>query len=136
MNFLLKNDQIREHAARAVLDAPAGYVVEIKPESNTAAQRRYMWDCLGKIARTPNETMGRLIYPDQWKAGFMVDLGREQEIIATPLGKWFPYYDQRSSKLDKKMYGDLISSIRAYAHERGIRIKEPDDQGRYERNEG
>ena len=129
MNFLLKNDTIREHAARAVLDAPAGYMVEICEESHSKAQQRYMWDCLNQIARHPNGR-GDMLTPDQWKAGFMVDLGREQEIIATPQGAWFPYYDQRSSNLNKRMYGDLITSIRAYAHERNIRIKEPEDQGR------
>ena len=116
----------REFARQLLAVAPERTVVEFKPEGRTLDQNSALWPMLGDVALA--RPQGRVMIPDAWKLVFMGALGHETQW----LDGLYPHYPAvpwhgRSSRLSKQEMSDLLSLIRAYGDENGVRWREPPD---------
>ena len=121
--FFLGSPGQREVAARAVLQAPHGAVVEVRPQRRTLDQNALMWVLLGEISRAKPE--GRHHTPEIWKCIFMNALGHEVRFVMGLEGEPFPV-GFRSSKLTKGQMSDLIEMIYWYAAQHGVALTQPE----------
>ena len=122
--FCLVSPSVRDRAAKAVLDAPSGHIVEIREPTRSLGQNAMLWACLNDISRA--EPMGRKLTPDEWKAVFMAACGWDVQFLEGLDGRPFPA-GFRSSKMTVKQMADLLTFIMAWGNENGIRWSERHD---------
>jgi len=120
--IILAGEEQRRLATHAIVRAPAGSVVTIKPPKRTLDQNALMWAMLTDISRQCPE--GRHYTPETWKALFMHACGHEVQFIPGLSGEPFPLGFQ-SSKLDKRQMAELIDWICAYGAEQGVKFHAP-----------
>ena len=123
--YRLINPAVRQRAARAVLDAPDGYLCTIAEPTRNLSQNAMLWACLGDIAKA--EPMGRKMTAEEWKCVFMQACGWENQFLEGLDGRPFPA-GFRSSKMTVRQMADLITFILAWGNEIGIMWSEPDLQ--------
>ena len=123
LTFKLSHDTARQRAARAVLGAPAGHIVEIREPTRSLDQNSRLWAMLADISRA--EPMGRKMTAEEWKCVFMAACGWEVQFLPGLDGRPFPA-GFRSSKMTVRQMADLITFILAWGHENGIRWSEPE----------
>lgn len=115
----LSGPRERERAARAIMSAPPGSMVEISAPRRTLDQNSLLWVYLSRISAA--KPGGRKLSPDVWKALFMHACGHavqfEQGLDGSPFPLGF-----RSSKLTKAQMGDLLDFIGSWAAENGIAL--------------
>jgi hypothetical protein len=109
---VLTNEFSRERFKRIVDKAPAGYVAEVREPKRTLDQNDKMWAMLTDISVAM--PLGRRHTPDDWKAIFMNAF--VEGLDGRPFPKGF-----RSSHLTKSQMGDLISFMRAFGDENGVK---------------
>lgn len=121
--YRLVNPQVRQRAARAVLDAPDEYIVTIAEPTRNLSQNARLWAMLGDISRA--EPMGRKMTAEEWKCVFMAACGWDVQFLEGLDGRPFPA-GFRSSKMTVRQMADLITFILAWGAENGIRWSEPE----------
>lgn len=117
--FRLVSPQVRQRAARAVLDAPDGYAVQIGPETRTQAQNRLFWPLIADI-RAQSPDMARFT-PDQVKLRFLNALDSEMQFLPELWGGGMFAVGQRSSTLSKRDFSLLVELVFKWGAENGIR---------------
>ena len=118
---ILAGDKQRDFALRLVAQAPAGYVVTVKPQTRTHEQNDLMWALLTDLSKAkPN---GRQHTPDTWKVLAMHACGHACQFEIGLNGQPFPT-GFRSSQLTKAQMSDLIEWIYAYAAEAGVSLED------------
>jgi hypothetical protein len=65
--FILIDDLRKERAAQAVLSAPKGYVVEIKPPKRSEEQSAHFHAICNDIAKSGLKWAGKARTPPEWK---------------------------------------------------------------------
>jgi hypothetical protein len=123
LSFKLSHATARKRAAQAVLDAPEGFVVEIREPTRNLSQNALLWQLLGDISR--QQPGGRKLTPDDWKILMMHACGWECAFLEGLDGRPFPA-GFRSSKMTVRQMADLITFILAWGNENGIRWSEPE----------
>lgn len=116
--FRLVNPQVRQRAARAVLDAPDGHIVTIAEPTRNLSQNARLWAMLGDISRS--EPMGRKMTAEEWKCVFMAACGWDVQFLEGLDGRPFPA-GFRSSKMTVRQMADLITFVLSWGAENGIR---------------
>ena len=116
--FRLVHATARQNAARAVLDAPDGHIVEIREPTRSLDQNAMLWACLQDISR--QQPGGRKLTPDDWKVLMMHACGWECQFLEGLDGRPFPV-GFRSSRLSVKQMADLLTFVLAWGNENGIR---------------
>ena len=117
--FRLINPQLRERAARAVLEAPDGMIVTIAPETRSDAQNRLFWPLVADI-RTQNADMAKFS-PDQVKLRFLNALDSEMQFLPELWGGGMFAVGQRSSTLSKRDFSLLVELVFKWGAENDIR---------------
>lgn len=113
----LSGPRERERAARAIMSAPPGSMVEISAPRRTLDQNSLLWVYLSRISTA--KPGGRRLSPDVWKALFMHACGHEVQFEAGLDGSPFPL-GFRSSKLTKAQMGDLLTFIQQWCAENDV----------------
>lgn len=115
--FFLRSEMIRRNAAAAVMQAPEGYAVEIKPETRNLEMNKKLWAMLGDISRQV-EWHGKYFDPESWKhiltaglKGYETAPGINGEMVV--LGK-------STSKMNKREFSDLVELIYAFGAEHNV----------------
>lgn len=115
--FFLRSEMIRRNAAAAVMQAPEGFAVEIKPSNRNLEQNKKLWAMLGDISRQV-EWYGRKYRPESWKhiltaglKGYETAPGINGEMVV--LGK-------STSKMNKREFSDLVELIYAFGSEHNV----------------
>ncbi len=115
----LTSDYARERAVAAILKAPDGYEVHLKPRKRSTEQNSLMWAVLTDISRAKPE--GRCHTPEVWKELFMHAMGHELRFNMGLNGEPFPA-GFRSSKLTVGQMSELIEFIYATVAKKGWHV--------------
>ena len=124
--FILSHRPAREGAKHAIDEAPDGYVVEIKEPTRSLEQNAKLWACLTEISRQV-DWYGNKLTPEEWKDVFTAALKRQK--VVPGLDGGFVVLGQRTSKMTKSEFSELIELILAFADEHDVSMADvvPDE---------
>lgn len=120
----LSNDLARQAAKRAIDDAPDGFVVEVKERTRTADQNALMWAMLADIA-AQIDWHGVKLSLDEWKDLLSAGLVKSK-VVPNIEGNGFVILGQRTSRMTKSEFSDLVALIDAFGSERGVKFSAPE----------
>lgn len=124
--FRLVHPTARQMASRACINAPDGYVVEIKPATRTVLQNSRLWAMLTDISRQV-EWHGLKLSPEDWKHVFSAGLKKQRAVPGLDGG--FVVLGQSTSKMTKAEMSELQELMSAFGDERGVKWSDPGPQG-------
>jgi hypothetical protein len=117
--FRLVHPTARQMASRACIQAPDGYVVEIKPRTRSLDQNARMWAMLNDIAGQV-EWHGQKLAAEDWKHVFSASLKQQRAVPGLDGG--FVVLGQSTSKMTIREMSDLMEIATAFGAERGVRF--------------
>lgn len=116
--YVLVHQAARRNAAQACLTAPEGYVVEIKEKTRTLEQNSKMWPMLEDISKQV-EWYKHWLTKDEWKDFFSAII-LKQKVVPNMEGTGFIAVGGRTSKMDKRMFSEMIELMYAFGAEHGV----------------
>lgn len=125
-SLVLSSPSIRAKAMLRIADAPDWTRLTFQGPRRTNDQNAKMWSMLGDIAEQ-HEHFGRKYPKETWKCVFLHALGKEAEFVPSIDGNEMVAIGQSSSDLSISEMSDLFELIHAFAAERGIVLREPDN---------
>ena len=96
--------------------------VVLRRKARSLSQNKKLWPMLNDIQKQVN-WYGDSLDTDDWKAMFMASLSKQRAVPGIDGG--FVGLSQRSSKLNKEEFSDLIEVIYAFGSERNVAWSEP-----------
>jgi len=120
--FILSHQAARANALRYIAEAPAGYVITVKPPTRSLDQNALLWSLLGEVSRQV-EWYGKKLDPEDWKHVFTASL-RTLSVVPNLDGTGFVALGLSTSRMSKRELGDLIDLIHAFGAERGVVFNE------------
>lgn len=115
--FRLVHAEARKRAASAIMDAPSGYIVRITEPTRSLESNSLLWVLLGEVSKQV-EWYGSKLTAEEWKDVFSASLKKQKVVPALDGG--FVVCGQRTSKMTKSEFSDLIELIQAFGAERGV----------------
>lgn len=112
----------RQNAAKAVMQAPEGYIVTIAEPTRNLEQNAKLWACLTDVSRQV-DWHGNRLTPDEWKDVFSAALKRQKVVPGIDGG--FVVIGARTSKMGKREFGELLELIQAFGAQQGVIFSEP-----------
>jgi len=111
-----------KHAACIrIHDAPEGYVMTIAEATRTLEQNAKLWPMLQDVS-SQVDWYGNKLTDEEWKDVFSASLKKQKAVPGIDGG--FVVCGQRTSKMGKKEFADLIEVIYAFGAERGVKWSE------------
>jgi hypothetical protein len=123
--YILSHTEARKNAQRAIMEAPDGYIVEIKPNNRTLEQNSLLWGMLTDISRQV-DWYGNKLTQEEWKDVFSASLKKQK--VVPGLDGGFVVCGQSTSNMSKKEFADLIELMNSFAAERGVVWSEQDQE--------
>lgn len=123
MTFKLVHPMARKNACQAVMGAPDGHVCIIQEATRSIEQNRLLWELLTRVAEQV-EWYGQKLTNEEWKDVFSAALKRQK--VVPGLDGGFVVLGQRTSKMGKQEFSELLELIQAFGAERGVEFGEPD----------
>lgn len=120
--FRLVHAEARRRSHEAIDQAPDGYVVEIKEPNRSLDQNAKLWPMLDDVSRQV-DWYGQRLTDEEWKDVFSASLKRQK--VVPGLDGGFVVCGQRTSKMTKREFSDLVELIYAFGAERGVCWSEP-----------
>jgi hypothetical protein len=120
--YTLINDRDRFFAQRAVKEAPAGYVVEIKPAGRSLLQNDRLHAMLSDISKQV-EWYGVKMGVEDWKRIFCAALDGVKVVPGIDPGTFVPI-GLRTRDMTKEELGELMTFIESWAAERNVVFKD------------
>ena len=117
MYFRLVHAEARKRAVSAIMDAPDGYIVRITEPTRSLESNALLWVLLGEVSKQV-EWYGSKLTAEEWKDVFSASLKKQKVVPALDGG--FVVCGQRTSKMTKSEFSDLIELIQAFGAERGV----------------
>lgn len=112
----------RQNAAKAVMEAPEGFVVTIQEPTRNLEQNARLWASLTEVSRQV-DWHGNHLTPDEWKDVFTAALKRQKVVPGIDGG--FVVIGARTSKMGKREFGELLELIQAFGAQQGVQFSEP-----------
>jgi len=123
-HFILSHDTARRTAAACcMLPEYAGYSVKIEPPTRNLEQNAKLWAMLGEISAQV-DWYGQKLTDENWKDIFTASLKKEK--IVPGLDGGFVVLGQRTSKMSKKDFSELLELALAFATQKRVKLH---DQG-------
>lgn len=123
--FRLINDKVRSNAARAVADAPPGFVVTIAEQTRSSDQNAHFHAICSDLAASQHTFAGKRRNLDTWKAllisGHAVATGGDGEVIPGIEGE-FVAIRESSARMGVRRAASLITYALAYCDMNGIEL--------------
>lgn len=123
--FILSHDIARRGAMRAVADAPAGYVIEIKPKTRSLEQNAAQWPILDAFSKQllwpVNGEMARLS-PQEFKDILTAAFRQEKVRVAEGLNGGVVMLGDRTKLFSVAEFSEWLEFLHAVAADRGVRI--------------
>ncbi len=116
--YILSHTTARDRARDAVLQAPEGYRVTVEPPKRTLDQNALLWPLLHEISRQVKWD-GETLSPEEWKDLFTASMKKQKVVRGIDGGLVF--LGDRTSKMSKTDFSDLLDYIQAFGSERGVR---------------
>lgn len=130
--FFLVHDLARKRAARAVAEAPAGYVVEVREPNRTLDQNAKFHAMCSDIARSGAKWAGKPRTAAQWKvllvSGHAIATKEGSEMVPGLEGE-FVNLRESTASMSKRRSASLITYAQAFCAMNGIELAEPADIG-------
>jgi NinB protein len=117
--FRLVHPTARQMASRACIQAPDGYVVEIKPRTRSLDQNARMWAMLAEIAQQV-EWHGQKLAAEDWKHVFSASLKQQRAVPGLDGG--FVVLGQSTSKMTIREMSDLMEVASAFGAQHEVRF--------------
>ena len=112
----------RQNAAKAVMQAPEGWIVTIAEPTRNTLQNAKLWACLTEVSRQV-DWHGNRLTPDEWKDVFTAAMKRQKVVPGIDGG--FVVIGARTSKMGKREFGELLELIQAFGAQHGVQFSEP-----------
>lgn len=116
--FILAHDIARQRAQEAVRNAPQGFVIEIKEQSRNLNQNALLWALLHDLEIQAN-WHGMKLSSEEWKDLLSAGLTKSR-VVPNIEGSGFVILGQRTSRMSKRQFAELIELIYAFGAERGV----------------
>lgn len=124
-NFILAHHVARKNAIQAILEAPDGYAVSIKPKNRSLEQNAKLHALIQEIAQKI-EWVGKKQEVETWKrlltAAWLRARGEPVEMLPAIDGHGVDIVFRRTSDLTVPEMIELIEYIQAWAIEQGINV--------------
>jgi hypothetical protein len=121
---LILNGKVdREKAARWIAKAPVGTRVEFKASKRSTPQNDRLHAMLTILAEQLT-WHGQKLDVDDWKLVFMDGLNREVRAVPSIDGRGFVNLGQRTSRLTKDEFTELMDLVEAFAAQHGVNLSE------------
>jgi len=120
--FRLVHSAARKMAIQACVEAPDGYIVEIKPQTRSRDQNARLWAMLGDVSKQV-DWHGQKLESEDWKHIFSASLKQQRAVPGLDGG--FVVLGQSTSKMTIKEMSDLMELISAFGADRGVKWSEP-----------
>jgi hypothetical protein len=112
----------RRLAAQAVQNAPDGMVVTIAEPTRNLEQNARLWASLAEVSKQV-DWYGQHLTPEEWKDVFTACLERQKVVPGIEGG--FVVCGQRTSKMSKRQFSNLLEVIYAFGAEKGVVFSDP-----------
>ena len=124
--FILAHELARKNAMQAVLEAPTGYAVEIKPKNRTLDQNAKIHALIQRISQKVIWA-NKLQEVETWKrlltAAWLRARGEPVEMLPAIDGYGVDVVFRPTSKLTVEEMSEFIEYVQAWAIEQGIQIE-------------
>jgi hypothetical protein len=131
--FRLVHATARQMASRACIQAPDGYVVEIKPRTRSLDQNAKMWAMLADLSRQI-EWYGQQLTSEEWKDVLTAALKKQKAVPGIDGG--FVVIGARTRNMTIREMSDLVELLYAFGTEKNVQWSEPAMQGYEEMTRG
>jgi hypothetical protein len=101
--------------------APDGFVVTISEPTRTLEQNALMWPLLQEVSRQV-DWYGQKLTDEEWKDVFSASLKKQK--VVPGLDGGFVVCGQRTSKMSKKEFSELIELIYAFGAQKGVKFSD------------
>lgn len=115
--FKFISESSRRAAADFCMIAPDGWIAKFSEATRTLDQNAKLWALLSEVSDQV-EWYGQKLTAEEWKDVFSASLKRQK--VVPGLDGGFVVCGQRTSKIGKKEFSDLIELINAFSAERGV----------------
>ena len=112
----------RQNAAKAVLEAPEGYIVTIQEPTRNLVQNSRLWASLSEVSRQV-DWHGNKLTPEEWKDVFTAALKRQKVVPGIDGG--FVVIGARTSKMGKREFSELLELVYAFGAQHGVQFSDP-----------
>lgn len=119
--LILTGEAARKAACRDVLAAPDGYVVTIAERTRSLDQNAALWPALTEVSEQV-DWYGQKLTPEEWKDVFSAALKKQK--VVPGLDGGFVVCGQRTSRMGKREFSDLLELVHAFGAERGVRFSD------------
>lgn len=120
--LILTGEAARKAACREVLAAPEGYAVTIGEKTRSLDQNALLWALLSDLAEQ-TDWHGIRLAPEEWKDLLSAGLTKSK-VVPNIEGDGFVILGQRTSKMCKREFGDLLELVHTFGAERGVRFSD------------
>jgi hypothetical protein len=124
--FRLVHATARQMASRAVINAPDGWIAEIKPRTRSLDQNAKMWAMLADLSRQV-EWYGQRLTSDEWKDVLTAALKKQKAVPGIDGG--FVVIGARTRNMTIREMSDLVELMYAFGAERDVQWTDPAPQG-------
>jgi len=118
--YRLVHAEARRRAAHDCLSAEDGWVVTISEPTRNLQQNALMWPLLEDISRQV-DWYGNKLTAEEWKD--VLTAGLRKEKVVPGINGGFVVLGQRTSKMGKREFGELIELIYAFGAQHGVRFR-------------
>ena len=115
--FIIAHDTARQRAASSVMSAPEGFIVEIKEPNRSLEQNAKLWPMLHDLS-IQVDWYGQKLSPDEWKDVLTAALKKQKAVPGIDGG--FVILGQRTSKMGKKDFSELIELLYAFGAQQNV----------------
>ncbi|MCG1042520.1 recombination protein NinB [Mycetohabitans sp. B8] len=112
----------RQLASRACINAPHGYVCEIRPRTRSLEANAKMWALLADVARQVH-WHGERLTAEEWKDVFTAGLKKQKVVPGIDGG--FVVIGARTRAMTVREMSDVIELIYAFGVEHGVKWSAP-----------
>jgi predicted RNA binding protein YcfA (HicA-like mRNA interferase family) len=119
--FILAHVQARQRAAHAVYNAPEGFVVTVQEPTRNLDQNALLWSLLNQISKQV-VWHGAKLSDEEWKDVFSASLKKQK--VVPGLDGGFVVCGQRTSRMSKRDFSELIELAFAFGAQQGVEFQE------------
>ncbi|MDE1139951.1 MAG: recombination protein NinB [Paraburkholderia tropica] len=124
--YRLVHSTARQLASKAVINAPDGYICEIKPRTRSLDQNAKMWAMLADLA-SQIQWYGQKLTSEEWKDVLTAALKKQKAVPGIDGG--FVVIGARTRNMTIKEMSELVELMYAFGAEQDVKWSEPAAHG-------
>lgn len=117
--YKLVHPTARSRAAQDVASAPDGWVVTVSEPTRSLEQNALLWPVLQAISQQV-DWYGNKLTDEEWKD--VLSAGLRKEKVVPGINGGFVVLGQRTSKMGKKEFSELLDFAKWFCAEKGVKV--------------